>query len=56
MLIETSGSNSAHDEEKVNNFLTKCLEMGNVSDGTVTNEPLKIKVNISITFLNLLYL
>lgn len=44
MLIETSGSNSDHDEEKVNNFLTRCMESGNVLDGTVTNEPTKIKV------------
>lgn len=44
MLIETTGSNSQHDEEKIETFLTKYMENGVIQDGTVTNEPHKIKV------------
>ncbi|XP_037903422.1 D-2-hydroxyglutarate dehydrogenase, mitochondrial isoform X2 [Hermetia illucens] len=43
MLIETSGSNGTHDEEKLNNFLLKCFESGNVLDGTIASEPSKIQ-------------
>lgn len=43
MLIETSGSRSDHDEEKLNSFLEKSMESGRVLDGTVTTEPSKIK-------------
>ncbi|XP_050723483.1 D-2-hydroxyglutarate dehydrogenase, mitochondrial-like [Eriocheir sinensis] len=39
MLIETSGSNGTHDEEKLNNFLENVLGSGTVSDGTVASEP-----------------
>ncbi|XP_068231381.1 D-2-hydroxyglutarate dehydrogenase, mitochondrial [Palaemon carinicauda] len=39
MLIETSGSNSDHDEEKLNMFLEESLGSGQVSDGTVATEP-----------------
>lgn len=44
MLIETSGSNSAHDEEKLNAFLEDIMGDGTVLDGTVTNEPGRSKV------------
>lgn len=44
MLIETSGSNSKHDEEKLNQFLENVITDGTVLDGTVTNEPSKMKV------------
>ncbi|XP_058822704.1 D-2-hydroxyglutarate dehydrogenase, mitochondrial isoform X1 [Topomyia yanbarensis] len=43
MLIETSGSNIAHDEEKLTNFLESTMEKGLVLDGTVTNEPTKMR-------------
>lgn len=46
LLIETSGSNAEHDEEKLNKYLEKYLSNGIVLDGTVTNEPGKIKVNL----------
>lgn len=39
MLIETSGSNKDHDEEKLNNFLQKPI----VVDGVSTNEPSKMR-------------
>lgn len=39
VLIETSGSNTVHDEEKLNIFLDKAMSDGIVLDGTVTNEP-----------------
>lgn len=43
MLIETSGSNHQHDEEKLTNFLDSSLHRGDVLDGTVTGD--KGKVN-----------
>ncbi|XP_014210471.1 D-2-hydroxyglutarate--pyruvate transhydrogenase DLD2-like [Copidosoma floridanum] len=44
MLIETAGSQLAHDEEKVAGFLEKVMEQGIVDDGTVTSEPSKVQV------------
>lgn len=44
MLIETSGSRMDHDEEKLNDFLKYVMENGLVLDGTVTNDPGKMKV------------
>ncbi|XP_035891720.1 D-2-hydroxyglutarate dehydrogenase, mitochondrial [Anopheles stephensi] len=43
MLIETSGSDAGHDEEKLTRFLEQTMEQGLVVDGTVTNEPTKMK-------------
>jgi D-2-hydroxyglutarate dehydrogenase len=43
MLIETSGSNQQHDEEKLNNFLQKAMETSLVIDGISTSEPSKMK-------------
>ncbi|XP_052819696.1 D-2-hydroxyglutarate dehydrogenase, mitochondrial-like [Mya arenaria] len=43
VLIETSGSNSAHDEEKLNTFLESMMDAGKVLDGTVVAEPTKIQ-------------
>ncbi|KAL4221844.1 D-2-hydroxyglutarate dehydrogenase [Mactra antiquata] len=42
ILIETSGSNSSHDEEKLNQFLETMMESGLVLDGTVAAEKTKI--------------
>lgn len=42
LLLETSGSNLQHDEEKVSNFLEAAMERGDILDGTVTNEVSKI--------------
>ncbi|XP_055370883.1 D-2-hydroxyglutarate dehydrogenase, mitochondrial [Condylostylus longicornis] len=42
MLIETSGSNNKHDEEKFNIFLNNGMENGEILDGTFTGEPGKI--------------
>ncbi|GLV38636.1 D-2-hydroxyglutaric acid dehydrogenase [Carabus blaptoides fortunei] len=39
LLLETSGCNGDHNEEKLNNFLEKCLCDGLVQDGTVSGEP-----------------
>lgn len=44
MFISTAGSNSNHDEEKLNKFLETCLDQGLVLNGTATNEPGKYKV------------
>lgn len=41
MLIETSGSNSQHDEEKLNLFLDRMMGQGTVTDGTVATAPSK---------------
>ena len=35
ILIETSGSNATHDEEKLNDFLQHIMETELVCDGTV---------------------
>ncbi|XP_062559521.1 D-2-hydroxyglutarate dehydrogenase, mitochondrial isoform X2 [Armigeres subalbatus] len=43
MLIETTGSNAVHDEQKVNDFLEELLVSGLVGDGVVTKDPSKIK-------------
>ena len=43
MLIETSGSNQEHDEEKLNNFLQKAMESSLVVDGVSSSEPGKIQ-------------
>lgn len=44
MLIETSGSNMEHDEDKLHKFLQKAMDKSIVCDGFVTNEPGKMKV------------
>jgi D-2-hydroxyglutarate dehydrogenase len=43
MLIESSGSRADHDEEKLNAFLENTMSQGLVMDGTVTNEPSKMR-------------
>ncbi|KAF4533517.1 hypothetical protein B566_EDAN001002 [Ephemera danica] len=43
MLLETSGSNAAHDEEKLASFLERAMNSGIVEDGTVVTEPSKIR-------------
>ncbi|XP_038671946.1 D-2-hydroxyglutarate dehydrogenase, mitochondrial isoform X2 [Scyliorhinus canicula] len=43
ILIETSGSNSDHDQEKLNHFLEKVMSCGLVTDGTMATEENKIK-------------
>lgn len=48
MLIETSGSNETHDEEKLNHFLEKQMASDTISDGVIVNEPSKIHVTYSI--------
>lgn len=42
-LIETSGSNSEHDQEKLNSFLEHVMEKEIVSDGTVAENATQIK-------------
>nr|XP_028586784.1 D-2-hydroxyglutarate dehydrogenase, mitochondrial isoform X2 [Podarcis muralis] len=43
VLIETSGSNSAHDEEKLSHFLEHVMASGLVVEGTLASEDKKIK-------------
>ncbi|CAH1775670.1 unnamed protein product [Owenia fusiformis] len=43
VLIETSGSNAEHDEEKLNQFLESVMSKGTVQDGTVATDMTKIK-------------
>lgn len=38
MLIETSGSEEAHDAEKVGAFLEKVMEEGLVADGALAQD------------------
>ncbi|XP_011701190.1 PREDICTED: D-2-hydroxyglutarate dehydrogenase, mitochondrial isoform X2 [Wasmannia auropunctata] len=42
MLIETSGSHSAHDEEKLSSFVEKAINDDIIEDGTLTNETTKV--------------
>lgn len=44
IVIETSGSDAAHDEEKLHNFLDTAMTSSLVTDGTVATEESKIKV------------
>lgn len=44
MIVETSGSNQAHDAEKLETFLQTAMERNLVTDGTQTDEPGRIKV------------
>lgn len=44
MLIETEGSNSEHDSEKLHKFLQKAMDKSLACDGFVTNEPGKMAV------------
>ena len=45
VLIETSGSNSAHDEEKLSHFLEHVMASNLVIEGTLASEDKKIKVS-----------
>ncbi|CAH2246769.1 D-2-hydroxyglutarate dehydrogenase, mitochondrial [Pelobates cultripes] len=42
VLIETSGSSAYHDEEKLNNFLSKALDTSLITSGTVATDQSKI--------------
>jgi len=44
MLIETSGSHLAHDDEKVSSFVEKAMNNDIIEDGTLTNETAKVNV------------
>lgn len=46
VLIETSGSNGKHDEEKLSMFLEKAMDKQFVSDGTVASQPSHVKVSL----------
>lgn len=39
MIIETHGSNSSHDEEKMAAFITEAMDSNVVADGTFTSQP-----------------
>lgn len=43
MLFETSGSNEAHDQEKIETFLKKAMDKSLVVDGITVNEPGKMR-------------
>ena len=45
LLVETSGSSSDHDEQKLNGFLENAMSSGLVHDGTIATEPSKISVS-----------
>lgn len=48
IVIETSGSDAAHDGEKLHNFLDAAMTSSLVTDGTVATEESKIKVLVSL--------
>ena len=43
VLLETSGSNAAHDEEKLASFVETALVEEVIEDGTLTSDPAKVK-------------
>ncbi|CAK1604076.1 unnamed protein product [Parnassius mnemosyne] len=43
VLLETHGSDEAHDSEKLTRFLEKEMESGLILDGTVTSDPAKMQ-------------
>ncbi|XP_017888237.1 D-2-hydroxyglutarate dehydrogenase, mitochondrial isoform X2 [Ceratina calcarata] len=43
VLMETSGSNVDHDEEKLTSFVEKALADDIIEDGTLTSDPTKVK-------------
>lgn len=45
VLLETSGSNTNHDEEKLGSFVEKALADDIIEDGTLTSDPTKVKVS-----------
>ncbi len=45
VLIETSGSNGSHDEEKLNSFLEEVTNSGQVEDGAIATQMSQIKVS-----------
>ncbi|NXK44286.1 D2HDH protein, partial [Chauna torquata] len=55
VLIETSGSNSTHDEEKLNSFLEHAMTSGLVTDGTVATDDKKIKARTWLIGLPLVF-
>lgn len=42
-MLETSGSNLKHDEEKINSFLEMAMNQGIVQNGVTVNEPSKVR-------------
>lgn len=46
IVIETSGSDSGHDSQKLHNFLEEAMTSLLVADGTVATEDSKIKVSL----------
>lgn len=44
-LIETSGSNKDHDEEKISSLLETLLNSGQITDGTLATDESKIQVS-----------
>jgi hypothetical protein len=47
VLVEVSGSNAQHNEEKLNKFLETVMEKCYVENGTVATDSQKINVSIS---------
>lgn len=43
LLLETSGTNMKHDEEKMSSFLESSLSRGDIQDGTVTSDTAKVQ-------------
>lgn len=44
MVIETSGSQQEHNEEKMTSFVEKAMADQLIEDGTLSGDPTKIKV------------
>jgi hypothetical protein len=42
MLIETRGANDTHDKEKIDQFLSLCMQEGFISDGTLAQDSTQV--------------
>jgi FAD/FMN-containing dehydrogenase len=51
VLVETSGSNSEHDEQKLQSFVDATMKSELVKDGTIATDSSKIKVKFLRNFL-----
>lgn len=55
MLIETSGNNMLHDEEKLSSFVEKAINDHIIEDGTLTNEMTKFNVCTRRNYIYIVY-
>lgn len=50
VVVETSGSNEDHDQQKMTSFLEEAMEKSLVEDGTLATDSVKFQVCLSHKF------